>query len=65
MEELRGRRLALGLSQADLARALHVDRLTISAWEAGRRKPSMPGLVEAELQRLEGLQFSRSERKTR
>jgi DNA-binding transcriptional regulator YiaG len=37
-EELRQWRTALGLSQAQLARWLHVDVMTVSRWERGARE---------------------------
>lgn len=56
VQNLRMRRRRLGLSQAALARQLYVDRLSISAWENGRAKPALPGLVEEKLARLEAEQ---------
>jgi DNA-binding transcriptional regulator YiaG len=37
--EITQRRTALGLSQADLARELGVDRATVHRWEAGKAAP--------------------------
>ncbi|WP_253889665.1 helix-turn-helix transcriptional regulator [Actinokineospora diospyrosa] len=37
--ELARRRKAQGLSQEQLAEALHVDRITVYRWEAGRNEP--------------------------
>ena len=39
---MRARRLAAGLSQADLAAELRVSRQTINAMETGRYLPSLP-----------------------
>lgn len=38
-EILRGLRLALGLTQADIAGRLGVARSTVQAWEASRARP--------------------------
>lgn len=38
-------RLALGLSQAQLAAEVGVHFTLVSSWEAGRRKPSGPALL--------------------
>ena len=53
VRDLRTRRLRMGLTQAQLARALYVDRMSISQWERGRARPSLPGLVEEKLARME------------
>ena len=42
---LRERRLALGLTQADVARAISYHRRTVIAWENGRRPPAFAALV--------------------
>jgi putative transcriptional regulator len=42
MNDVRARRLAQGLSQADLGRELGVSRQTINAIETGRYLPSLP-----------------------
>lgn len=49
--ELRARREALGLSQAECARILNVAQNTISQWENGRRM--VPDGVDADLAVLE------------
>ncbi len=40
-------RAATGMTGAELARRLEVDRATIWRWEAGRQKPESPDLVKA------------------
>lgn len=40
-------RAATGMSGAELARRLDVDRATIWRWEAGRQKPESPDLIKA------------------
>jgi len=52
-QQLTARREALGLSQAQLARALQVSEATISRWERGERKILMAGVVDLALQTLE------------
>jgi len=37
-EELKRRRVALGLSQVELAALLHVDSMTVSRWERGQHR---------------------------
>lgn len=47
---LRAARLAAGLSQADLAQAIGVDRTAISQWELGQSEPRigrLPALAAA------------------
>lgn len=53
-DELRERRLALGLSQAALAGILGLDVMTVSRWERGARSISMASVVDLALQQLEG-----------
>jgi len=43
-------RKQLGLSQAELAVKLHVDKQTVSRWERGERRPSR--LAQRQLDRL-------------
>jgi len=38
-------RKALGLSQAELARAIGVDQSSVSLWESGKRLPRGPTLL--------------------
>lgn len=54
-EELRSRRKALHLSQAELAQALGVTQNTISRWEVGSMKMDGPRSLwlDVEMQRLE------------
>lgn len=42
--ELRRARRAFGLTQADLARAAGTSQATVSAYESGRKVPSVPTL---------------------
>lgn len=42
---LRARRVALGLSQADLSRIIHYTLRSIGSWENGRSSPSLRALV--------------------
>ena len=51
-KELRARREALGLSQQQLAAALHVGQSTLAQWESGKRR--IPG-IRPELAATEGL----------
>lgn len=60
-QQLTARREALGLSQAQLARALQVSEATISRWESGDRKILMAGVVELALQTLERDHLERSD----
>lgn len=50
-QELRTRRLALGLTQAELANRLGVTVTTVTYWETGRR--NMPRTAELLLERIE------------
>ncbi|MDF7627586.1 helix-turn-helix domain-containing protein [Lactobacillaceae bacterium L1_55_11] len=43
---LQDKRLALGLSQAEVANQLHVSRQTISYWENDRRQPDIVSLIK-------------------
>jgi transcriptional regulator with XRE-family HTH domain len=52
-ETLRRRREALGMTQAELARALGVYQATISQWERGKRGIQHPRLLELALRALE------------
>ena len=40
-------RSATGMSGAELARRLEIDRATVWRWEAGRQKPESPDLIKA------------------
>jgi len=51
--ELRGRRRALGLSQANLAELLTVPENTIARWERGVVGIRHPGLLSLALEALE------------
>lgn len=51
-QELRATRDALGLSQAELARALDVTVSTISRWETGHKPIGNPGMVRLALEAL-------------
>lgn len=51
--ELRARRAALGLSQAELAALLGCPRTVLSTWETGARKPRYPLEIQASLAELE------------
>lgn len=50
--ELRQRRAALGLSQAQLGRALGVDRQVIARWEREAQRPERPGMIRYLLRAL-------------
>ena len=52
-DTLRTRRLALGLTQAELARSLRVRANTVARWERGEQQPLYPTRVMADLVRLE------------
>lgn len=43
--QIRERRLALGLSQEELAQRLYVSRVTVSHWETGQSYPDFQRLV--------------------
>lgn len=49
-DDLRRARQALGLTQTQLADALHTTRMSITRYESGTRK--IPGMVEVALERL-------------
>jgi transcriptional regulator with XRE-family HTH domain len=49
-EDLKRRRLALGLSQVELAGLLHVDPMTVSRWERGQHR--IPEAVALAVQHL-------------
>ena len=44
-EHIRTRRLALGMSQGDLAQAVNVTQGAVSQWESGLTKPTLDTLV--------------------
>ena|SRR5215471_3488965 len=50
--DIRARRQALGLSQAQLARALGVSRLTVAHWEQGVQRPANPAVISRVLDTL-------------
>lgn len=52
-EELRSIRSKLGLSQAELARALGVHPNTLACWERGDKEIGNPDLVRLALQQIE------------
>lgn len=52
-EDLRRRRLALGLSQAELGRRLDVPQNTISRWELGTLKIERQAMLDLALRALE------------
>ena len=43
---IKSKRLALGLSQENLAKQLGVERITVTQWEAGRNTPKTKMLQE-------------------
>ena len=45
-DTIKARRLALGLSQENLAKQLGVKRITVTQWEAGRNTPKTKMLQE-------------------
>ena len=45
-ENLKNLRIALGLSQAQLAEKLNVNQRTVSAWEKGICEPSLTTLTQ-------------------
>lgn len=51
--DLRTRRKALRLTQAEIAARLGVSRLTWQRWEAGEQAPYAPGMLELALWALE------------
>lgn len=62
-EEIRTKRLALGLSQKEFARLMGISWATIARWEGGQRKPSPPSktalrLVFEKLERQSSEPFS-------
>ena len=54
-KEFKRRRLALGMSQAQLAVALKVNKDTVSTWERGEQNPRMPEAVLALMDTLQPL----------
>lgn len=57
-DNIRTRRLALGMTQADVARAVHVDQSLICQFERGSKVPTLPlalelaGALQCELEDL-------------
>lgn len=51
--DLRARRKALGLTQAEIAARLGVSRLTWQRWEAGEQAPHAPEMLELALWAVE------------
>jgi DNA-binding transcriptional regulator YiaG len=47
-EGIRDRRVAVGMSHAEVAVALGVNARTIERWEQGSRRPSKPDLIALE-----------------
>ena len=54
-DQIKKHRKRLGMSQSQLAEALEVHALTISAWEMGRQVPSMKAAVLMMLTQLKPL----------
>src|SRR5262249_1840661 len=54
-EQLRARRIALGLTQAQLAARLGVASNTLARWERGELRPQFPARIASRLVRLEGV----------
>jgi transcriptional regulator with XRE-family HTH domain len=52
-DELRERRLRLGLSQSQLAARLDVTKETVSRWERGALNIAAPGMLALALRALE------------
>lgn len=52
-DDLKARRESLGLTQAQLAAALGVNRRSLEAWEQGRYRLVHPHLIDQALKRLE------------
>lgn len=52
-DDLKARREALGLTQAELAERLGVNRRSLEAWEAGRYRVPHPRLLDQALTALE------------
>ena len=50
--EFRARRLALGLTQAQLAELLGASTMTVYRWEKGTRGIRRPALIELKLDQL-------------
>jgi transcriptional regulator with XRE-family HTH domain len=60
-EELKRRRVALGLSQAELAALLRVDVMTVSRWERGQHR--IPEAVALAVQHLQPKKEGKTKRK--
>ena len=57
--DLKRRRERLGMSQAQLAEALHVTQVTVARWETGAFVPRMPEAVLALVDTLKPLPKAR------
>ena len=62
-EELRRRRLALGLSQAELAARLGAAKNTVARWERNERNIRHPLMLAAVLANLEAAAHRRASRR--
>ena len=62
-DELRGKRKALDMTQAQLAKALGVNIMTISRWERGLR--SIPSHLSLALEAIEAKQKKKISKRTR
>lgn len=60
-EEIRQRRVALGMTQADLAALFELNNNTISRWETGATKPESTPMLALALDQLELRQAIRAD----
>ena len=51
--EIRARRVAMGLTQAELAQRLGTTSNTVARWERGERAPEHPGMLRIMLQHID------------